>query len=156
MDATWHARPRGSATGPTRRLRGVLFIFIYIGYNIYSPFRLSEGIINPLNTSHLINPMPSLNFLRVGLSSTELFLMQVTWPLAVHRIGDALEIRMSIAWTRGPPITIKAHASKGGIITVVMKRRGAHLDRPIAIQRARFRRFYNAYQRDNRDPPLKI
>ena len=63
--------------------------------------------------------------------------MQVTWPLAVRRIDGALEIRASIAWTRGPPITIKARALNGGIITVVMKRRGAHLDCPITRSKGR-------------------
>ena len=84
--------------GPTWRIRGDVtrIIFTYIGVIIYIVFRLSEEIINPLNTSHLINPMLSINFLRVGLSSTELFFMQVTWPLAVRRIDGALEIRASI------------------------------------------------------------
>ena len=48
--------------------------------------------------------------------------MQVTWPLAMRRIVGALEIHASIAWTRGPLITIKARALKGGIITALMKR----------------------------------
>ena len=82
------AAPRG----PTRHLQGdvTLFIFIYMGVIVHIVFRLSEEIINYLNTSHVINPMLSLNFLRVGLSSTELFFMQVTWPLAVRRIDKCI------------------------------------------------------------------
>ena len=99
MNAMWHARPRGSATwahaAPMRHDAMYLYLLIYV--IICIAFHLSEGIINPLHTSHLINPMPSLNFLRVGLSSTELLFMQVTWPLAVRWIGRSAEHRASIA-----------------------------------------------------------
>ena len=78
--------------------------------------------MNPVKTPHLINPISSFNFLRVGLSSTEMSLMQVTWPLAMRWIVGALEIHASIAWTRGPLITIKVRASIRGVITALMKR----------------------------------
>ena len=44
VDATWHSRPRGSANGPTRCLRGDVtrIIFTYIRDIIYIFFRLSE------------------------------------------------------------------------------------------------------------------
>ena len=52
MDATWHARPRGSAmrahAAPTRRC-DALFIFTYIVDIIYIVFRLSEEIIKPIS-----------------------------------------------------------------------------------------------------------
>ena len=45
MDATWHSGPRGSATqahaAPTRGID--IFSIIYIVYNGYSAFRISEG-----------------------------------------------------------------------------------------------------------------
>ena len=73
MDETWHARPRGSATRahatPTRR-----YIYLYI-YNLYigSAFCISEGNINSLNTTLLINSIMFFNFSRVGLSPTVYF-----------------------------------------------------------------------------------
>ena len=88
--ATWQRH-----AAPTRHDATYLYLLIYV--IICIAFHLSGGIINPLNTSHLLNPMPSLNFLRVGRSSMELFFMQMMWPLAVRRIGSALEIHASIA-----------------------------------------------------------
>ena len=74
MDATWHARPCGSATrahaAPTRRC-DTLFIFTYILVIVHIVFRLSEENYEPSKPSHNINPIPYFNFLRVGLSSTE-------------------------------------------------------------------------------------
>ena len=80
VDATWHTRPRGRATrahaAPTRRCDGcALFIYTYIA------FRLSEGNYCPSDMSRLINLSNSLNFSRVGLSSTRFLNMQVTWPI---------------------------------------------------------------------------
>ena len=100
------AAPRG----PTRPLRGDVtrIIFTYIGDIIYIVFHLSEEIIKSPNLSYVINSMPSFCFLRVGLSSTELFLMQVTWPLAVRWIERSAEHHASIAWTHGPPDHISA------------------------------------------------
>ena len=89
------AAPRG----PTRRLRDMMrriYIYLYIVYNIYSlPFIGRDYY--PSNSSHLINPILSLNFLRVGLSSTKLILMQVMWPLTARQIDGALEIHVLIA-----------------------------------------------------------
>ena len=74
MDATWHARPRGSATrahaAPTRRCDAI-YIYIYMGVTVHIVFQLSEDIINPTNPSHLINTFVSFNFSRVGLSPTQ-------------------------------------------------------------------------------------
>ena len=116
MDATWHARPRGSATrahaAPTRR---DINIYLYIFFIICIAFRLSEGIINPLNTSHVINPTPSFNFLRVGLSSTELILMQVMWPIVERWINRSKDRRAWMKWTDGPPYLIKTCAFYGAL-----------------------------------------
>ena len=114
MDGTWHARPRGSAREPTWRLRGARYLLIYIVYNIIcSAFRISEGNLNPLKPLFLINPTISLNFSRVELSSTRfLFKTQDTWRKGRRRICGTLEIRTSIAWTRGPPIKDHACAFK--------------------------------------------
>ena len=67
VDAMWHARPHGSATqahaAPTWR---DIYLLIYIVYNIIcSAFRISEGNINPLESSLLFNPIDSFNFSRV-------------------------------------------------------------------------------------------
>ena len=48
--------------------------------------------------------------------------MQDTWRRERRWIDVALEIRASITWTHGPPITIKARALIKGIITALMKR----------------------------------
>ena len=74
VDATWHSRPRGSATGPTQRLRGDVMdahIYIYILYGLKCiAFRLSKGIITPSKPSLIINQYLLLIFFRVGLSPT--------------------------------------------------------------------------------------
>ena len=126
------AAPRG----PTQRLRGVMrrvFIFTYIVI-ICIAFRLLEGIINPLNTPRLINPLNSFNFSHVGLSSTRFLNRQVTWPIVERWIKMKHNRGASITWTRGPPIAIKSTCFIKRIITVLIKWRGANFDRPIAIQ----------------------
>ena len=113
---------------PTRRLRGMMWrIYIYLySLIICIAFRLSEGIINSLNTLQLINPTFFLNFSRVGLSSTRLLYLQDTWQKLRPWIERRINHRASITWTRGPPITIKTRALMKGIITALMKRlRGA-------------------------------
>ena len=74
MDATWHARPRGSATRahavPTRRC-DIHIIYIYMGYSTYRSSDYRKIIIIPLIPSHIINSPPSFNLICVGLSSTE-------------------------------------------------------------------------------------
>ena len=85
--------------------------------------------------SHVINPSNSFNFSRV-----ELFLnMQVTWPIVERWIKMKHDRGASITWTRGLMIAIKSTCFIKRIITVLIKWRGAHLDRPIAIQGARFK-----------------
>ena len=119
LRATWqhHVGLRGAYAAMWRDI----FIFTYIGYT-YIVFRLSEEDYYLCYVSRLINPFVSFNFLRVGLSSTEFIWMQDTWRRERHWIDVALEIRASITWTRGPPITIKARVLVKGIITALMKR----------------------------------
>ena len=77
MDATWHARPRGSATrahaAPTRQGDMCEYLHIYfINFIVYNvqPSVYRKGI-QPSESSLLLNAIVSFNFLRVGLSSTE-------------------------------------------------------------------------------------
>ena len=49
MDATWHARPRGSAMGahavPTQRCDAIyiyIYIYIYMGVKVHIVFQLSK------------------------------------------------------------------------------------------------------------------
>ena len=72
MDATWHSGPCDSATRahavPTWR---DIYLLIYIVYNIIcSAFRISEGNINPLESSLLLNSTDFFKFSRVGQSPT--------------------------------------------------------------------------------------
>ena len=67
--------------------------------------------------THLINTIFSLNFLRVGLSSTEFIL----------DAGDVIRIEgldrdrsTPIECTRGPPNPIKARALNKGVITFLI------------------------------------
>ena len=74
MDATWHSGPRGSVTrahaAPTRRDVTLIYIYhIYIGYSTYKSSDYRKIITIPLISSHIINPPPSFNLIRVGLSS---------------------------------------------------------------------------------------
>ena len=94
-------------------------IFIFIFYIVYSiicsAFCISEENINSLKPSLYINPISSLYFLHVGLSSTEFILDAGD----VARI-EALDRDWSapIECTRGPPDPINARALITSIITV--------------------------------------
>ena len=155
MDATWHARPRGRAT---QRLHGdvTYALFTYILVIVHIVLRLSEENYYPSYSSLIINPPPSFNFLRVGLSSMEFFNVQVTWRRERRRIGWSVDHRASIAWTRGPPIVIKNTCFNKGIIMVLIKSRATHLDRQIAIQGAKTHVFYNASHQASSGPSIKI
>ena len=149
--ATWqrHAGPRGDVTYE-------LFIYIYMGYSTYKSSDYQKIIIIPLTSSHIINLLPSFNFLRVGLSSTEFLNVQVMWQRERCRIGWSVDHRASIAWTHGPPIAIKITCFNKGIITVLIKSRATHLDRQIAIQGAKTHAFYNASHQASSGPSIKI
>ena len=74
MDATWHLGPRGSATrahaAHTRRDIYLHIYFIYYIVHKVQPSVYRKGIQH-LKPSLLLNPINSLNFSRVGLSSTQ-------------------------------------------------------------------------------------
>ena len=69
MDVTWHARPRGPTRVPTWHGCDMHIIYIYhtYGYNTYKHFIFRTH--HPFNLPHLINPVNSLHFIRVGLCS---------------------------------------------------------------------------------------
>ena len=77
--------------------------------------------------THLINTIFSLNFLRVGLSSTE-FILDTS---DVARI-EALDCDRSapIECTRGPPDPINSRALIKSVITVLIRSYGEHRDHP--------------------------
>ena len=62
----------------------------------------------------------------------------------------------SIRCTHGPPDRIKRTCFLKGVITPLIKRAGAHLDRQIVIQGTRSKVFYNASQTAHPDAPSKI
>ena len=147
VDATWHSGPRGSATRahavPTRQGDVCYYLHIYFTYYIVhnvQPSIYRKGI-QPSESAFLLNPIVSFNFLPVGLKSLTIFKMQVTWTYAGRRIGRGAEDGASIACARGPSEIISTRASINRIITAEMKRWGAHLDRPIAIEGARCEAF---------------
>ena len=149
VDATWHARPCGSATQahavPTWRNVTLIYIYhIYLGYNTYKSSDYRKIIIISLISSHILNPPPSFNLIRVGLSSTRHFKFQVTWPKEEPWIERRNDRRAWIAWTRGPPNLIRCTCLKGGVIKALIESRATHPDRQIAIRGAKTHVFYNA------------
>ena len=66
MDATWHLGPRDSAT--LAHAAQYLYFIYYIVHKV-QPSVYPKGIQH-LKPSLLLNPINSLNFSRVGLSST--------------------------------------------------------------------------------------
>ena len=131
-------------------------LFTYILVIVHIVFRLSEDNYYPCYPSHIINLSPSFNFLRVGLSSMEFLNVQVMWRTERRRIGWSVDHRVSIAWTRGPPIAIKNTCFNKGVITVLIKSRATHLDRQITIQGAETHAFYNASHQASFGPSIKI
>ena len=112
-------------------------------------------VINLINRRGLINPTKLFSLIRVGLI------------YAVHYNAGDVARRGATDQTcdqsthidrmrRGPPTDQSSTCLFKSVIMALMKRRGSHLDRPIVIQRARFKRFYNAYQREHLDPSSKI
>ena len=114
MDATWHARPRSSATrahaAPTRRdVTCYLYIYIYRNYMGYSTYKHSVVRIyaNPYNqrtlyTRHLHLISPAWDQFSRSLS------VQDTWLKVRRRIKWSTNWHAWIAWTRGPLIIINA------------------------------------------------
>ena len=78
MDATWHARPRGSATRAqavlTRRRDIYLYLHIYIGYNTYSLPIIGRELL-PLLSVAYYKPICFTNFSRVGLKFNTVFMI---------------------------------------------------------------------------------
>ena len=104
--------------GPTRRLCGdvTYTLFTYILVIVHIVFRLSKDNYYPFNLSHSINPPPSFNFLRVGLSSTEFIFYSGDMAKS-----EALDHNRSapIKCIRGPPHPDHARGYLKGVITVV-------------------------------------
>ena len=77
------AAPRGAYA-----VRCDVCIFIYRKYNVYRTYKSSDywKYTIPLIPLHIINPPPSFNLIRVGLSSTEFLNVQVTWLKLDRRI----------------------------------------------------------------------
>ena len=130
--------------------------YLYIWVIVHIVFWLSEENYYPCYLSHIINPSPFFNFLRVGLSSTESLNVQVTWRRERCRIRWSVDHRASIAWTRGPPIAIKNTCFNKGIIMVLIKSRATHLDCQIAIQGAETHAFYNASHQASSGPSINF
>ena len=99
----------------------------------------------------LINPTKLFSLIRVGL------IYEVHYNArrgATDQTGDQ-STRVD-RMRRGPPTDQSSTCLFKRVITALMKRRGSHLDCPIVIQRARFKHFYNASQREHLDPSSKI
>ena len=91
MDATWHSGPRGSAT----RAHAAPTVYVYLYFIYYIVYKVQPCVyrkgIQLTNPSDLINPTCFTNFFRVGLSPTQLFSFQATWPLEERWIGRNAE-----------------------------------------------------------------
>ena len=111
-ESTWMRR--GSTmrahTAPTRQ--GDMCYYLHIYYTYYRVHNVQPSVyrkgIQPSESTFLLNPIVSFNFLRVGLKSHTVFKMQVTWTYARRRIGRGAEDGALIAC--GPPEMISARA----------------------------------------------
>ena len=160
MDATWHSGPRGSTTrahaAPTQQDDVCYYLHIYFTYYIVhnvQPSVYQKGI-QPSESAFLLNPIVSFKFLSVGLKSHTVFKMHVTWTYV--GIGSAVNDGALIEWTAVHCIWINARPFIKGVITDMIRSCGEHHDRPIAIQAAQFKAFYNASRRSHLDAPSMI
>ena len=136
MGATWHwghvAKPRGPTQAPAWRGGDTWLLFLFIIYMIYNIYRSPDYQETSLLTPHSVAPykLTCFNyFTRVGLSSTRFLTLQAKWINARHQIGGALEIRASIASTRGPPINHHTCVLLNRVITAMISRDQTHLTR---------------------------
>ena len=152
--ATWqrHADPRSA---PTWRVHTLYIFIIYISINgsLSSPI---WGGSYSYKRSGIIYPTVSINKVRVGLIFFSLLTLQATWRSAERWIWRAIDRRTSIAWSADHRIEDHSTCVNRGVITATIRSRGSHLSRPIAIQGAEIKRFYNAYWRDDLGPPSVI
>ena len=80
MDATWHARPRGSATWTRASLRGKDVTWTHILFNIYMGLPcIRKQVINTHKIGYAIYASSYILFLRVGLKSLCFLYFQATW-----------------------------------------------------------------------------
>ena len=96
LRATWqrHAGPRDAYAAQCDG--GIIHIYRkYMVYRTYKSFDYRKIISIPLISSHIINPPPYFNLIRVGLSSTEFLNVQVMWLKARRWI--TIEARRSSA-----------------------------------------------------------
>ena len=113
--ATWqsHAGPR-SAYAARCDMYIIYILLLRVIVHISIPY---FELANPSYLSHLINQFIFFNFLSVGLSSTRKFKLQVTWPKEEPWIKRQNDQSVWIAWTRGPPESIKRTCFKEGVTT---------------------------------------
>ena len=118
-------------------------------------FPIWEGSY-PKKPSGIINPTVSLNKVRVGLKCCVLLTLQATWRNVERRIKGPIDRRVSIAWSTDHRIAIKTRAEIQSVITVVMRSGGAHPDRPIKIEGAKSKAFYNVSLTITSGPSIAI
>ena len=82
--------------------------------------------------------------------------LQATWCDDGRWISRTIDRRASIAWSTDHRIAIKTRAEIEGVITVVMRSGGAHPDRPIKIEGAKSKAFYNASLTITSGPSIAI
>ena len=152
--ATWqrHVDPRSAPTWREYILYSI--ILININGSLSSPYRVIRSY--PYKRSGIIYPTVSINKVRVGLIFFSLLTLQATWRSAERWIWRAIDRRTSIAWSADHRIEDHSTCVNRGVITATIRSRGSHLSRPIAIQGAEIKRFYNAYWRDDLGPPSAI
>ena len=117
--ATWMRRGNpghvAAPRGPTRRLRGALYTYIYIVYRTYivmSAFRISEGYSTYICAGYY-KPGAFLQLIPWGTNPHVLLTMLVTWTRTERRIDGARRYHASIGWTADHQIKIKARALNG-------------------------------------------
>ena len=101
MDATWHARPRGSATrtraAPTWRVYIILFYYYYIYIKRVLQPRLDGEGVNPLKW-RVLYTRHFPKYFWCGTNLHTLLTFQVTWREEKRRIDGARRSHASIAW----------------------------------------------------------
>ena len=113
MDATWHARPRGSATrtraAPTWRDIHIDIYLLYIIRFFGLPYM---GRVITLQIVGSYKPDDLFFIFSCGTDPHVLPLMQVTWRGAERWIWRAIDRRALIAWSADHQIDHHARAKK--------------------------------------------
>ena len=122
VDATWHARPRGSATqahvAPMRRCDiCIIDIYIWVIVHISLPI-IGNTLTHIFDVPY--NPDSFLLFYPCGTKFHRVLNAHDTWLKGKRRIKRSIHRHAWIAWTRCPPDLIKSTWLNSSVVMVVI------------------------------------